>query len=95
MITGQLLVYHYNGLHNAKEGVNRNIYSLRDVRVNTPEQFRESIADAMDEVPAGRGYVLVKWSGRCFICEKDSNHPEIPYVRHEILYHPFLSAFSQ
>lgn len=95
MITGQILVYHYNGLHNAKPDAKRDIHSLRNVSVENNEGFRKSIEDALDGVPPGRGYALVKWSDRMFICEKDSNNPELNYVRHEISYHPLMNLFSQ
>ena len=90
MITGQILVYHFNGLHNAKEGVERNLYTLRDVNVNTGDEFKSSIVDALDEVPPGRGYALIKWEGRIFLAEKDSNDPDLDYVRHEVTWHPLI-----
>jgi hypothetical protein len=94
MFTGQLLIYRFNGLHNAKEGVDRNIYRIEDVAVNTKEEFKEKVHDALDEVPPGRGYVLIKWDDKVFIAEKDPNKPEIGYIRHEIIYHPLLSKFT-
>lgn len=89
---GQILVYRFNGLWNAKEGIDRNLYSIRDVL--TKEQFKPMIEEALDEVPPGRGYVLARWSGKTYICEKDSNDPTKDYVRHEVNYHPLLSKFS-
>lgn len=94
MITGQLLIYRYNGLHNAKEGVDRNHYRIEDVAVPTKEAFKEKVHDALDEVPPGKGYVLIKWEGKVFIAEKDPNKPEVGYVRHEIKHHPLISKFT-
>jgi hypothetical protein len=90
---GQILVYRYNGIWNAKENADRNLYTLKNVE--TKEQFKPMILEALDEVPPGRGYVLARWAGKTYICEKDSNDSNKNYVRHEILYHPLLSAFSQ
>lgn len=94
MLTGQLLIYRFNGLHNAKEGVDRNHYRIEDVSVKTKEEFKEKVHDALDEVPPGRGYVLIKWDGKVFIAEKDPNNPKVEYIRHQIIYHPLLSAFT-
>lgn len=94
MLTGQLLVYRFNGLHNAKTGEDRNIYRLENVNVNTPEEFRSKVHDALDEVPPGRGYVLIKWKDKTFVAEKDVNKPDGEYIRHEIFWHPLLSKFT-
>lgn len=94
MLTGQLLVYHYNGLHNAKSGVERDQYRIEDVAVNTPDEFKEKVHDALDEVPPGKGYVLIRWNGKTFIAEKDPNKPDVGYIRHEIKWHPLLDKFS-
>lgn len=94
MITGQLLIYRFNGLHNAKAGVDRNHYRIEDIAVNTPEEFKEKVNDALDEVPPGRGYVLIRWKDKTFIAEKDPNKPEVGYIRHEIVHHPLISKFT-
>lgn len=94
MLTGQLLIYRFNGLHNAKPGVDRNHYRLEDVSVNTPEEFKDKIRDALDEVPSGRGYVLVRYKGKTYIAENDQNLPQADYIRHEIKYHPLISKFT-
>jgi hypothetical protein len=94
MIKGQIIIYHYNGLHNSRVNVERNIHRLEEITCKTPEQFREHITTALDQVPPGKGYALVRWSGRTFICEKDSNNPKTPYVRHEIHYHPLMDQFT-
>ncbi len=89
---GQLIVYHFNGLHNAKEGVERNQFTL----LNVPDtvDFRTFIEDTLDTVPPGKGYVLVKWKDRMFICEKDLNNHNLNYVRHEVRYHPLANQFT-
>lgn len=94
MLTGQLLIYRFNDLYNAKEGVDRNHYRLEDVSVNTPEEFRSKVHDALDEVPPGRGYVLIRWKDKTFIAEKDANKPDAEYIRHEIKWHPLLDKFT-
>lgn len=94
MLTGQLLIYRFNGLHNAKAGVDRNHYRIENISVNTKEEFKEKVHDALDEVPPGRGYVLIRWKNKTFIAEKDPNKPEADYIRHEILFHPLMSRFS-
>ncbi len=94
MIKGQILVYRFNGLHNAKSGVNRYIFSLRDVDVDQPIEFKHAVKDALDEVPPGKGYVLIKWSGKMFIAEKDINNPGLSYIRHEIKWHPLQDKFT-
>ncbi len=95
MFIGQIMVYRYNDLSNAEVGRQRNIYTLRDVKVETASEFKEAVQEALDEVPPGKGYALVRWNGRTFKCEKDKNNPHVDYVRHEILYHPLLSAFMK
>jgi hypothetical protein len=92
MIAGQILVYRFNGLWNSKPNVDRNLFTVRDV--DNVAVFRSMIEEALDEVPPGKGYVLARWSGKTFICEKDVNKPEIGYIRHEVLYHPLLSKFT-
>ena len=94
MITGQLLIYSFNGLYNAKAGVKRNHYRIENVAVITAEEFKEKVNDALDEVPPGKGYVLIRWNNKTFIAEKDPNKPEAGYVRHEIRHHPLISAFT-
>ncbi len=95
MFTGQILVYQFNDLSNAKEGVDRNRYSIRKVQVETKKEFKSAIEDSLDEFPPGKGYALVRWGGRNFLCEKDVNNPQRDYVRHEISYHPLLTKFSE
>ena len=94
MFTGQLIVYRLNGLHNAIQGIDRNIYALRSISVETTQEFKQVIEDALDEVPAGKGYALVKWSNKLFICEKDTNNPKVGYIRTEINYHPLMNVFD-
>lgn len=94
MIKGQILVYRFNGLHNAKLNADRDIFSLRDVDVDKPAEFKHAVQDALDEVPPGKGYVLIKWSDKIFIAEKDVNTPELSYVRHQIKYHPLVDKFT-
>jgi hypothetical protein len=95
MIEGQLIIYRYNGLVQSRDGADRNLYTLKDIKAVTVEGFREQIEMALDEVPPGKGYALVKWNGRMFLCEKDVNKPEVDYVRHEVKFHPLQSVFTK
>lgn len=94
MIKGQIMVYRYNGLDNAKPNVDRDIYHLKNIEVDSKQEFQQSIEMALDEVAPGKGYVLVKWNDRLFMCEKDPNNPNLDYVRHELTYHPLLKKFN-
>lgn len=94
MIHGQIITYRYNGLYNSKAGIDRNLFTLSEVNVHSAEQFREEIANHLDHIEGGKGYVLVKWSGRMFLCERDLNNPKTPYVRHEVTYHPLMAEFT-
>lgn len=94
MITAQLLVYHYNGIHNNSKGMDRDVYVLKNVEVSTKKEFQQLIADTLNSIQIGKGYVLVKWDKRLFICEKDSNLPQIPYIRQELKYHPLMNVFD-
>jgi hypothetical protein len=94
MIKGKLIVYRYNGLIQSREGAERNIYNLKEISAATPDGFKNQIRDSLDEVPPGKGYVLVKWSDRLFMCEQDINNPDVDYIRHEITYHPLAGVFD-
>lgn len=97
MYTGKLLVCRYNGLFNAKPNEPRNLFTKIPVSVEKPEQFKEIIHQALDTFPPGKGYVLVSYKDKYFICEKDANDPEGDYVRHEITgnHHPFLDKLIE
>lgn len=41
------------------------------------------------------GYILVKYKGRLFQCERDNVNPSNPYVRHEVRYHPLANLFTR
>jgi hypothetical protein len=94
MFASQLIVYKLNGIHNAKQGIDRNLYTLKNVNVETTQEFKQTIEDSLDEIPAGKGYVLVKWSNKLFICEKDANNPNVGYVRTATKYHPLMHLFT-
>lgn len=96
MLTGQILIYHYNNYQNSKDGVNRprNQYEIKSVSVKTKERFQEAIEEALDTIHTGNGYILVKYGNRFFQCERDANKPKNPYAKFEIKYHPLLSKFS-
>lgn len=92
MIVGQILIYRFNGLHNAKVGVPRNHFTIRDV--TDVNEFKGAVHDALDEVPPGKGYVLIKWKGLIYIAEKDVCNPQTDYIRHQVKYHPLMDRFS-
>lgn len=96
MITGQILIYHYNNLQNSRDNTDRprNQCEIKPIEVETKEQFQESIEEALDTIHAGSGYILVKYGNRVFQCERDVNKPKNPYVKFEIKYHPLLSSFD-
>lgn len=94
MITGKLLLYWYNSLENNKPGLKRNRFTIKPISVGTPKEFQHEIETSLDSIPPGKGYVLVGWNKKFFICEKDINNPEVPYVRHEVKYHPLASHVS-
>ncbi len=94
MFIGQIIVYRFNGLHNSKPDVERNLFTLKDIRVETGDKFRETIMETLDQIKPGEGYALVKWNSKMFICEKDTNNPEIDYVRHSVGYHPLADKFT-
>jgi hypothetical protein len=95
MFTGQILIYHYNDISNAKPNCKRNIYSLKSIKINTSLELQQAIEDCLDEVKPGKGYVLVNWQGKLHICEKDLNNPKHPYVNRKISYHPFMNVFDK
>jgi hypothetical protein len=95
MFIGQILIYRFNSLHNATGEFDRNLFQLKDVSEQKKEMFQERILESLDEIIPGTGYVLVKWCGRLFLCEKDTNNPDVPYVRNELQWHPLQFAFSQ
>lgn len=94
MYTGQLMIYKFNGLHNAIANANRNIYSIYPIQSPTKEEFQSHIVNALDEVPPGRGYVIVKWKNQFYMCQKDPNNPNHPYVRTVLKWHPLLDKFN-
>lgn len=87
------MVYRFNNLENSKGDRPRNLYTLKDIQVPTADQFQEEIRTALDEFLPGTGYVLVKVSGKVFICEKNIK-PELNYITHPITYHPLLDKFT-
>ncbi len=89
---GQYLIYHFNNLDNAKAGCPRNIFERKDVE--TLSEFKPAIEEALDQVFPGKGYVLVKWNKKLFICEKDLNNPNTDYIRTEVKYHPLANQFT-
>jgi hypothetical protein len=94
MFIGQILIYRFNTVENAKKGNPRNLFTIKDVVTEKPDEFKHAVQDALDEVPPGKGYLLVKYHGKIHIVEKNPNHPELEYIRHEIKYHPLANQFT-
>lgn len=92
MLNGKLLLYWYNGLTTKSD--QRNRYVIKSISVSTPAEFQQTIQDSLDGIPVGKGYALVQWNKKLFLCQKDSNNPAVPYVRHEIKYHPLASKLE-
>ena len=93
MFTGSLMTYYYNTIHNAHKSAKRNRYVIKNISVNTKEEFQSEIIDALDQIPPGKGYVLVKWNNTLSICEKDPHNPSVNYIKHTVKYHPLASHF--
>lgn len=93
MLQGQALIYRYNNIYNSTQG-QRNKFALVDINANTKEEFRNAIQHYLEGIKPGTGYLIVKWNGKHFICEKDLNNPEVDYVRIELKYHPLLNKFT-
>jgi hypothetical protein len=89
-MTGQLIVVEYNGRHNAFEGV-RDKHRLLDIA--DPKEIAPSIQKELAGLKHG-GYVLVKYAGQIFICERDPIDHTRPYQKHRITYNPYSSAFT-
>jgi len=56
-------------------------------------KLREAIAAAV-KLTVNGGHVLVKYKGKLFLAERDSNNSLIEYVHHEVSYHPHQSQFT-
>jgi hypothetical protein len=87
---GQLIVVEYNGRHNAFEG-QRDKHRLLDIA--DPKEIAPTIQKELAELKKG-GYVLVKFAGQIFICERDNVDPTQPYRKHKITYNPFVKEFT-
>ena len=85
----QILVVELNGRHNAYEG-ERNI--VRRAGCVKEEESRELIKKLLDNLTK-RGYVLAKWKGQLFLCEKNNENKERGYDRTFITYHPLQEEF--
>jgi len=86
----QLIVVEYNGRHNAFEG-KRNVH--RVLNIENKLDIAPMIEAQLKTLSKG-GYVLVKFAGQLFICERDNVDPSQPYRKHRIAYNPFQSEFT-
>jgi hypothetical protein len=93
MFIAEMLLYTYNDLKNSTGNSDRNLYTIRSI-AGDKNQIQEEIAISLDETPPGTGYTLVKWNNKLYICEKDIQNPDIPYIKREIKYHPLMTKFK-
>ena len=91
MPDAQIIVVQYNGRHNAFEG-QRNKHTLLNVEKKL--DIAPIIASQLKGLGDKGGYVLVKFAGQLFICERDNVDPSQPYRKHKIAYNPFQSEFT-
>lgn len=86
----QMIIFRYNTRRNAYVG-DRDGFEMRDVfDIKLLKQEVNKILDQLQHA----GYVLVKYAGRMFLCEKNNVEPDREYIRHEINYHPLDRYFS-
>ena len=89
-VVAQLIIYKYNNRANAFVG-DRGGFEKKDI--HDAKSIKQEIQTALNRLQHA-GYVLVKYAGRMFLCEKNNIHPEREYIRHEITYHPLDKYFS-
>jgi len=85
----QLMVVEYNGRHNAYGGDRdkNSVIDIFDVKM-----IKRTIVKYLKLL--SNGYVLVRYQGKTFLCEKNNVNPEEPYLRHETFYHPLDKLFT-
>lgn len=90
MPEGQLIIVEYNGKHNAFSEM-RNVHRLVNVENKLDiAPMIEAQLKAMDKP----GYILVKYAGKMFICERNNVDHTKPYQKHAVIYNPFQSEFT-
>lgn len=89
-VVAQVLVYTYNNRSNGWGG-QRDIFHIIDII--DPRNIVNIIKNQLGEL-VYKGYVLVKYAGRMFLCENNNNDPTFNFLRHEIHYHPLNKYFS-
>ncbi len=87
---GQLIVVHYNNHKNAFEG-ERNKHTK--FNIENKLDIAQMIEAQLALVKEG-GYVLVKYSGVMYICERNNLDSKKPYCKHRTPYHPLEQEFS-
>ena len=89
MPDGQLIVVQLNDRKNAFEG-ERNRHKI--INVENKLDIAPMIEAQLKAVK--NGYVLIKYAGIIYICEKDNINSKLPYRKRRIDYHPFAKEFS-
>jgi hypothetical protein len=87
---GQLIIVEYNGKHNAFEG-ERNKHTI--LNVESKLDIAPMIEAQLKNLKKG-GYVLVKFAGVMYLCERDNVDVTKPYRKHQVSYHPFAKEFT-
>ncbi len=87
---GQLIVVHYNNRKNAFEGA-RDKHTI--LNIENKLDIAPMIQAQLKLVKDG-GYVLIKYAGIVYICERDNVDATKPYRKHAITYHPLMSKFT-
>lgn len=86
---GQLIVVEYNDHKNAFEG-QRNKHVI--LNIENKLDIAQMIEAQLKLVK--NGYVLVKYAGIIYVCEKNNMDAKATYRKHAITYHPLASAFT-
>jgi hypothetical protein len=87
---GQLIVVEYNNRKNAFEG-ERNKHKV--LNIENKLDIAQMIEAQLNLIKEG-GYVLIKYAGMMYLCERDNTNRKKPYRKHRIEYHPFSDLFS-
>ncbi len=90
MPDGQIIVVEYNGRYNAFEG-ERNKHNI--LTIENKLDIQPMIELQLKTLTKG-GYLLIKYSGILYICEKDNVDPSRPYRKHVVKYHPYAKEFT-
>jgi hypothetical protein len=84
----EVLIVYYNNYR----AQGRNLFIKKTCETSKVKEF---ITDTLKSfTPQSNGYVLVKFKGQMWICERNNINPASDYVKHPIQYHPLSSEFT-